>query len=115
MDALDAMAKVLFPQSFDMSYGITWYMRYIFFCMVTYNKVIIKLPRFHAKSTIITFAYVMYCILTQKKKFILVVSSTGGQAVKFLNRISAHLQSRKVQQYFGKLNSDANITVETVR
>jgi hypothetical protein len=49
----------------------------------------------------------MYCILTRRKKFILILSSSGNQAVKFLARIRFYLTSKKVTYYYGDLSRDS--------
>lgn len=103
------MAFTLFPKAFDRTYGIPWYFPYIFWALLTKDRTIVKLPRRHAKSTLVTFLYVMYCILFRKKKFILVVSSTGQQAVKFLARIRYYLVTKKVKLYFGSLDADIEV------
>lgn len=109
----DAMVKILFKNAFSRAGSkIAKHGRYILWAITNFNKVITQLPRYHAKSTYITFLYVMYCILTRRKKFILIVSSTGGQAVKFLMRIKVYLVSRKVVQIYGDLAASKAV-VET--
>jgi hypothetical protein len=105
----DALAKIFFPNAIHPEIGIAKHARYILWSLMEYQKTIIKLPRFHGKSTYVTFLYVMWCILTQRKKFILIVSSTGNQAVKFLARIRHYLTSRKVRLYYGDLQASSAI------
>lgn len=106
---VDALAKVLFPKAITPEKGIPWFARYILYTLTREDKVIIRLPRRHAKSTFITFLYVMWCVLTRRKKFILIVSSTGNQAVKFLARIKHYLTSKKVKQYYGDLAASSAV------
>src|SRR3989304_213882 len=106
----NAMVKVLFPYAFRRAGGeLSIFARYILWALINHLKIIVQLPRFHAKSTVITFLYVMYCILIKKKKYILILSSTGGQAVKFLMRIRVYLQSRKMRTYYGDIGRAVDI------
>lgn len=52
-----------------------------------HQKVAIAAPRGHAKSTIITLAYVLWCALNGKKEFILIVCDTYPQSKLFLDAI----------------------------
>src|SRR3990172_1125508 len=106
----NAMVKVLFPYAFRRAGGeLSIFARYILWALINHLKIIVQLPRFHAKSTVITFLYVMYCILIKKKKYILILSSTGGQAVKFLMRIRVYLQSKKMRTYYGDIGRAVDI------
>ncbi len=107
----DAMAKVLFPRA--IKGGIAKHGRLILWAMCKKNRVILRLPRFHGKSTYVTFLYVMWCILTQNKKYIVVVSSTSKQAVKFLGRISYYLKHRNIKYYYGELNASTDVITTT--
>lgn len=100
----DAMTTVLFPYAFrKVGNKLSAFARYILWVLIQFNRTIIQLPRYHAKSTVITFLYVMWCILARRKKYILILSSTGNQAVKFLMRIRFYLQSKKVKLYYGDI------------
>ena len=107
--ASDAMSKVLFPKAVKAEFGIAKHARFIFYVLVNFNKVLVQLPRHHGKSTYVTFVYVMWCILTRRKKFILILSSTGQQAVKFLARIKHYLTSKKIKQYYGDLSKSGSV------
>lgn len=58
-----------------------------------YPKICAAAPRGHAKSTAITHAFTLACLLFRIKSFALVVSDTEGQAVEFLGDIKGELQS----------------------
>ncbi|MHA2086154.1 MAG: hypothetical protein ACXABD_20620 [Candidatus Thorarchaeota archaeon] len=105
----DALA-LLFPRSIRKELGIATHARFIFFFITTYLQSIVKLPRNHGKSTYVTFIYVMYCILTRRKKFILILSNSGNQAVKFLARVKFYLTSKKITYYYGDLSSGVAYT-----
>lgn len=50
-------------------------------------------PRGNAKSTLISLAYILYCICEGTEKYIVLVSDTHGQAVQFLNDIKLELEN----------------------
>ena len=56
-------------------------------------KVAIAAPRGHAKSTIVSLVYVLWCVLYQKERLILIVSNTTEQAVALLKDIKQQLRS----------------------
>lgn len=60
-------------------------------CCSKHAKVAIAAPRKHAKSTAITLAYVLACVLFRNKKYVLVVSDTITQATQFLGDIKKEL------------------------
>lgn len=106
--AADAMA-VLFPKAIKPELGIARHARFLLWAISNFSKTIIQFPRYHGKSTYVTFLYVMYVILTRQKKFILIVSATGNQAVKFLLRIKYYLTSKKIKHYYGDLAASRSI------
>jgi predicted phage terminase large subunit-like protein len=54
-------------------------------------RVAIAAPRGHAKSTIVSLIYVLWCVLYQKEKLILIVSNTTEQAVTLLKDVKSQL------------------------
>ena len=58
-------------------------------CCSDNHKVAIAAPRRHAKSTAITYAYILTMMLARIKSFCLLVSDTEGQAAEFLGAIKA--------------------------
>jgi predicted phage terminase large subunit-like protein len=58
-------------------------------CCSANHKVAIAAPRRHAKSTAITYAYILTMMLTKLKSFCLLVSDTEGQAAEFLGAIKS--------------------------
>lgn len=61
-------------------------------CCSDNRFVAIAAPRGHAKSTAITLAYGLSCLLFRERAFALVVSDTESQAVMFLGAIKQELQ-----------------------
>jgi len=56
-------------------------------------RVAIAAPRGYAKSTIISLAYPLWCVLYGKEAFVLIVSNTSDQAILRLNDIKKQLET----------------------
>jgi predicted phage terminase large subunit-like protein len=56
-------------------------------------KVAIAAPRGHAKSTIVSLVYVLWCVLYLKERMILIVSNTSEQAAALLKHIKDELRT----------------------
>ena len=64
-------------------------------------KVAIAAPRRHAKSTAITHAYTLACILFRERSYAIIVSSTYTQACQFLGDIKKELiDNEDIQELF---------------
>jgi len=75
--------------------------------LMAYNRVAIAAPRGHAKSTVTSFAYVLHQALYQKKKSIVIISSSEDMAVRFLRRIRDELEYNAMLQWlFGPQKTD---------
>ena len=55
-------------------------------------RLAIAAPRGHAKSTIVSMVYVLWCVLYAKERLILIASNTTGQAVTLLKDIKHQLR-----------------------
>lgn len=62
-------------------------------CTSPHMFVAISAPRGHSKSTSITLAYTMACVLFRERKFILLISDTETQAAFFLGNIKKILET----------------------
>lgn len=72
------------------------------FCTSKAPKVAIAAPRQHAKSTAITLAYVLACVLFRDRHYVLVVSDTITQATQFLGDLKRELiDNDKIRDLFG--------------
>lgn len=60
---------------------------------VRQQRIAIAAPRGHAKTTIVSLAYVLWSVLYKKEKFVLLVSATREQAVQLLKTIRDELQT----------------------
>ena len=72
--------------------------------MLNNDRIAIAAPRNHAKSTMFTLVYVLWCIVTKRKKFILLLSDTQAQAEELLGTIVEELETNeKLKKDYGKL------------
>ena len=62
-------------------------------------KIAIAAPRGHAKSTIVSLVYVLWCVLYQKERLILIASNTTEQAVALLKDIKHQLRSNPLHHF----------------
>ncbi len=71
------------------------------YCCAPEHKVALAVPRSHAKSTAITFAFVLGCLLFREKKHVLILSSTEDMAADFVGDIKTELvENEQLAQYF---------------
>lgn len=71
-------------------------------CCSDFPQVAIAAPRRHAKSTAITLAYLLACVLFRSRSYVLVVSDTITQATQFLGDIKRELADNdSIRQLFG--------------
>lgn len=61
-------------------------------CCSDYRNIAIAAPRGHAKSTVVTHAYTLACVLFRERKYVVIVSDSESQAVNFLNDIKTELR-----------------------
>ena len=72
------------------------------YCCSDEKYIAIAAPRGHAKSTAITFAYVLACVLFRERNYVVIISDTEGQATLFLNDIKRELvENEDIIQLFG--------------
>jgi len=57
------------------------------------QRIAVAAPRGHAKSTVASLAYVLWTILYEHEKFILIVSATKEQAVQLLKNVKDEIQT----------------------
>jgi predicted phage terminase large subunit-like protein len=71
-------------------------------CCGSDKYVAIAAPRGHAKSTAITLAYVLACVLFRERSYVIIISDTEGQATLFLNDIKRELiENEDIIKLFG--------------
>jgi len=70
-------------------------------------RVALAAPRGHAKSTVLTLFYVLWCALYKYKKFIVIVSASAESANRFLRRVRDELESNPTLKFmFDSQRSD---------
>jgi predicted phage terminase large subunit-like protein len=70
------------------------------------ERIGIAAPRGHAKSTVTDLVFLIWNIVNEKAKFILLVSDTYSQAVLFMETLKAELESNeKLKAFYGNLVS----------
>ncbi len=57
------------------------------------TRLAVAAPRGHAKSTLVSLAYVLWCLLFQKEPFVLLVSATAEQAGKLLDHVKRQIET----------------------
>lgn len=71
---------------------------------------VVAAPRGHAKSTLVSFAYPLWCICYNYKKFILIISATGAVAKEFLLNIRTELEFNElIREDFGELKDESGL------
>lgn len=56
------------------------------------RRLAIAAPRGHAKSTIVSLAFVLWCVLYKKERLVLIVSATQDQAILLLKAIKDQIK-----------------------
>jgi hypothetical protein len=68
------------------------------------KRILSLFPREHAKTTLVTFAFVLWCVVYNKKSNIVLVSDTAVQAKEFLRNIKIELSNNELlKNDFGDL------------
>ena len=68
---------------------------------------VVAAPRGHAKSTLISFAFVIWCCCYSWKRFIVIISATGPVAKQFIVDIRNELEfNEKIKRDFGEMKND---------
>lgn len=71
------------------------------------SRNVVAAPRGHAKSTLVSFAYPLWCICYNYKRFIVIISATGAVAKEFLLNIRTELElNERIRDDFGNLRDD---------
>jgi len=76
----------------------------IYELLLTVKLGAVAAPRAHAKSTVVSLIFVLYCICRKLRRFILLVSDTEPQAILFLAAIKEELESNEsIREDYGDL------------
>lgn len=72
------------------------------YCCSDHSRVAICAPRGHAKSTAVTFVYVLAMVLFRVNDYVMIVSDTESQAKEFLHNINQELKDNEdLREIFG--------------
>ena len=91
-EVVEALVEGFLKKNFDQPADIPDFHREMWgFCCSDYKFVALAAPRGFAKSTAITHAYTLACVLFRERKFVLIVADTETQAALFLDDIKKEL------------------------
>ena len=87
------------------------------YCCDSHRFVALAAPRGFAKSTAITYSYVLAATLFREREYVLIISGTEAQSILFLNDIKATLmENENIKRLFGEMSllkdSETDIIVE---
>ena len=101
-ETIEGFTGSLLAHKFDEATTIPWFHKEWWeMCTSDAKCVAISAPRGHAKSTAITFSYVLASVLFREHEYVIIVSNTNSQSVLFLQDIKKELQENKqIQQMF---------------
>lgn len=101
-DLIYSFATSLLSQRYHNPKATPWFHKEMWeYCCDPYPQVAIAAPRGHAKSTAITHAYVLASVLFRQSSFVVIISDTETQAIKFLNDIKMELsENEALRQLF---------------
>lgn len=95
-DAMAGFVGSLLQKNFDGAVDSpACHMEWWELCCSKHPKVAIAAPRRHAKSTAITFAYTLACLVFRERSYVIIVSDTVTQAIQFLGDIKKELMDNE--------------------
>ena len=75
--------------------------------LLTEMRLAVAAPREHAKSTVVSLIFVLYCVCYKLRRFIVLISSTEPQAILQLNAVKEELETNDaIRKDFGDLVGD---------
>lgn len=91
-DAIEGFVKAVLWPSFSQPCQIPPFHKELWsLCCSKDPLIAVAAPRGHAKSTAVSFSYVLASVLFRQSKYVLLISDTEGQAVQFLGDIKKEL------------------------
>lgn len=119
-DIIAGFSGSLLQSSFDNAVvSPTCHLEWWQYCTSDQPKVAIAAPRMHAKSTAITLAYVLACVLFRNRSYVLIISDTISQATQFLGDIKRQLIDNdqikalfKIKEFEKDTEDDVIVTCE---
>lgn len=101
-EVLEGFTRSILSKGFDSATDTPDFHRTIWeYCCSPDNFVAIAAPRSHAKSTVVTHAYTLACLLFRERDYAIVVSETVAQSVQFLGDIKKELmENEDLREFF---------------
>lgn len=93
-DSQAGFAKAFLPHYTSVDFA-EWH-RELFYDLRHESRLVYAAPREHAKSTAVGLIHVLWCIVYQKKNFILIVSDSVSQAEKFIASVQFELETNEL-------------------
>lgn len=121
-----SFCKKVIPKAFKgFKYGVPYFFKEIVWEILTdakdwivFNRmIVIAAPRGSSKTTLVSKAFVLYCVLFKKKRYIVIASKTARQSQKILRWIKNALSSKTVITFFGDLRPNTrakNLTIDAL-
>lgn len=102
-EVLEGFTRSILSKGFDSTTDTPDFHRTVWqYCCSPDAFVAIAAPRSHAKSTAVTHAYTLACLLFRERDYALVVSETMSQSVQFLGDIKKELMDNEdLRELFG--------------
>lgn len=109
---IEAFAKTYVPhylvdQHTQQPVDFAEFHRQLFADLLVELKLAVAAPREHAKSTVVSFIFVLYCICYKLRRFIVLFSNTEPQAILQLSGVKIELETNEeLRKDFGDLVDD---------
>lgn len=107
-------SHALFPQRINPKFGVPMMHKEIYRDLLAAHVTgrdkmerlhVIAAPREHSKSTIISYVFVLYCVLFRLKNYIVLISESYEKSTQFIRAIKKALASERVKYYFGDIST----------
>lgn len=115
-DVIEGFAKACLVQQFDKPSATPKFHRELWdLCCSDRELVAVAAPRGHAKSTAVSFIYLLAAVLFREAKFVLLISDTEDQAKHFLDQIKGTLETNQhIRELFGFKKFDTDSTTDII-
>ncbi len=109
-DDLALFSMILFPHRIQKKYGVPNFHKEIYsHILENHERSIYVAPRARAKSTILSFVYILHQALFEEREFIMIISDTLPASVDFLEAAKNEMETNKlVIKLFGNFVAKRN-------
>ena len=96
-DDLALFSMILFPHRIQKKYGVPNFHKGIYsHILENHERSIYVAPRGHAKSTILSFVYILHQALFEEREFIMIISDTLPASVDFLEAAKNEMETKSL-------------------